>query len=147
MMSMRELSMKERLFHAITFEVTALALIIPISALLTGQGTGDLAMIGIGLSLFAVAWNYLYNVLFDRVFGTNRLARTVSLRLLHTTGFEGGLVFISIPVIAWVLDISMWDALILEAGFLTFFFIYTTLFNWGYDRIQPYQRWIERMAK
>jgi len=42
------------------------------------------------------------------------------MRLLHTLGFEGGLIFITIPVISWFLSISILQALLLEAGFLLF---------------------------
>lgn len=62
------------------------------------------------------------------------------MRLLHTLGFEGGLIFITIPVISWFLSISILQALLLEAGFLLFFLFYATGFNWFYDRVQPYQR-------
>ena len=65
------------------------------------------------------------------------------MRIGHTAGFEGGLIFITVPSIAWFLQITIGQALLLEAGFLVFFFFYATAFNWGYDRIQPYQRWIQ----
>ncbi|MDE1234895.1 PACE efflux transporter [Vibrio aestuarianus] len=133
------MSVKERIFHAVVFELTALAILIPLSALITGQGGGDLAMVGAGLSLLAVVWNYQYNILFDRLFGSDRSGRSAKIRLLHTTGFEGGLVFVSIPAIAWILEITLWQALILDIGFLVFFFIYTMVFNWCYDKWQPYK--------
>ncbi|MDE1313937.1 PACE efflux transporter [Vibrio aestuarianus] len=135
------MSAKERIFHAVVFELTALAILIPLSTLITGQGSGDLAMVGAGLSLLAVVWNYQYNILFDRLFGSDRSGRSAKMRLLHTTGFEGGLVFVSIPAIAWVLEITLWQALILDIGFLVFFFIYTMVFNWCYDKWQPYKLW------
>ena len=133
------MSVKERIFHAVVFELTALTILIPLSALITGQGSGDLAMVGAGLSLLAVVWNYQYNILFDRLFGSDRSGRSAKIRLLHTTGFEGGLVFVSIPAIAWILEITLWQALILDIGFLVFFFIYTMVFNWCYDKWQPYK--------
>lgn len=133
------MSVKERIFHAVVFELTALAILIPLSTLITGQGSGDLAMVGAGLSLLAVVWNYQYNILFDRLFGSDRSGRSAKIRLLHTTGFEGGLVFVSIPAIAWILEITLWQALILDIGFLVFFFIYTMVFNWCYDKWQPYK--------
>lgn len=130
---------KERIFHAMSFEAIALAMIIPASAIITGKATGDLAIVGIGLSLFTVVWNYIYNIIFDRWFGPNRSERSLALRIGHTFGFEGGLIFITVPAMAWFLNISIFGALLLEAGFLVFFFFYATGFNWCYDRIQPYQ--------
>ncbi|RJX73735.1 PACE efflux transporter [Vibrio sinensis] len=130
---------KERIFHAMSFEAIALAIIIPTTALITGKAGGDLAIVGIGLSLFTVVWNYIYNVLFDRWFGSNRSERSLALRIGHTFGFEGGLIFITVPAMAWFLNISILAALLLEAGFLVFFFFYATGFNWCYDKVQPYR--------
>ncbi|OXE30360.1 hypothetical protein CA163_23760, partial [Vibrio parahaemolyticus] len=104
----------------------ALAIIVPAAALITGKGSSDLALVGIGLSLYTVVWNYIYNLYFDKWFGSNRADRSLAMRLGHTVGFEGGLIFISIPVIAWFLEITFLRALMLEAGFLVFFLFYAT---------------------
>lgn len=132
---------KERIFHAVSFEALALAIIIPVTSLITGKGTSDLALVGIGLSLFTVIWNYAYNIAFDRLCAVPRQQRTFRVRLLHTFGFEGGLIFITVPSIAWFLAIGLLESIMLEAGFLVFFFFYATGFNWCYDRVQPY-RWL-----
>ncbi|MBP8119440.1 MAG: PACE efflux transporter, partial [Shewanella sp.] len=120
----------ERIFNALLFEAIALAIIIPVSALISGKGTSELVIVGIALSLYTVVWNYFYNLGFDRVFGANREQRTLKTRILHTFGFEGGLIFISIPTIAWFLQIGWLAAMGLEAVFLIFFFFYSTLFHW-----------------
>jgi uncharacterized membrane protein len=135
---------KERVFHAVLFEALALAILIPASALITGKGTSDLAIVGIGLSLFTVIWNYYYNIGFDRVFGAERKERTLKQRICHTAGFEGGLIIITVPTIAWFLSISLMEAVLLEAGFLVFFFFYATGFNWLYDRFQPFKQWSKK---
>ncbi|MGR5377407.1 PACE efflux transporter [Vibrio harveyi] len=128
----------ERIFHAVLFEMIALAIIIPAASLITGKGSSDLAVVGIGLSLYTVVWNYIYNLYFDKWFGPNREERSLAMRIGHTLGFEGGLIFLSIPVIAWFLEITLLQALALEAGFLIFFLFYATSFNWAYDKIQPF---------
>lgn len=135
---------KERIFHAVLFEVLALMLILPVTSAITGQGASDLAIVGVGLSLFTVVWNYVYNLMFDRVCTVDRNERSLKTRLLHTVGFEGGLIFITVPTIAWFLQMTIPQALMLEAGFLVFFFFYATGFNWMYDRYQPYQSWIAK---
>ncbi len=58
----------ERIFHAVLFEMIALAIIIPAASLITGKGSSDLAVVGIGLSLYTVVWNYIYNLYFDKWF-------------------------------------------------------------------------------
>ncbi|HDM8225347.1 TPA: PACE efflux transporter [Vibrio campbellii] len=128
----------ERIFHAVLFEMIALAIIIPAASLITGKGSSDLAVVGIGLSLYTVVWNYIYNLYFDKWFGSNREDRSLAMRIGHTLAFEGGLIFLSIPVIAWFLQITLLQALALEAGFLIFFLFYATGFNWAYDKIQPF---------
>ncbi|MGR5238203.1 PACE efflux transporter [Vibrio alfacsensis] len=136
----------ERIFHAVLFELLALAILVPVTSLITGQGSSDLAVVGIGLSLYTVVWNYIYNLYFDKWFGANREERSLAMRIGHTVGFEGGLIFITIPVIAWFLQITLLQALALEAGFLVFFLFYATGFNWGYDKVQPYGRMRKLMA-
>ncbi|NOH23495.1 PACE efflux transporter [Vibrio europaeus] len=135
---------KERIFHALFFELIALALIIPVASMFSGKGASELVVVGVGLSLFTVVWNYFYNVGFDRLCKTPRSERSLSTRIWHTVGFEGGLIFITLPTIAWFLNITYFQALMLEAGFLVFFFFYATGFNWLYDRLQPYKWCFER---
>ncbi|KOO05562.1 PACE efflux transporter [Vibrio nereis] len=130
---------KERVFHAVLFEAIALAIVIPVSAIVTGKGASDIALVGVGLSLFTVFWNYYYNMMFDRLFGQDRVQRSLQKRIAHTLGFEGGLIFITVPVIAWFLGISLMNAMLLEAGFLAFFFFYALAFNWWFDKYQPYK--------
>ena len=129
---------KERIFHAVLFEGVALAIVIPLTAWITDQESRGLAAVGVGLSLFTVIWNYIYNSVFDRFCPVIRQHRSFALRVLHSVGFEGGLIFISLPTIAWFLQISFLEALMLEAGLLVFFLVYTMGFNWLYDRLQPY---------
>lgn len=127
---------KERILHAVMFEAVALSLIIPLTALITGKGTGSLAMVGVGLSLYTVVWNYIYNLWFDKNCSVPREQRSLKTRILHTLGFEGGLVFVTVPAVAWFLNISLLAALALEAGFLVFFFFYAMAFNWSYDKVR-----------
>lgn len=135
---------KERIFHAVCFEAIALMLVIPGAALFSGKGVSDLAIVGVGLSLFTVVWNYFYNIGFDRLCATPREQRSLTTRIIHTFGFEGGLIFVTVPTVAWFLNMSYMQALMLEAGFLVFFFFYATGFNWLYDRFQPYRWCFER---
>ncbi len=81
------MSNKERLFHAVSFELIALLFVVPLGALLSGKSSGSLALIGVGLSLFTVVWNYVYNVGFDRLFGADRSQRGAKIRVLHAVGF------------------------------------------------------------
>ncbi|MGI2103282.1 chlorhexidine efflux transporter [Shewanella oncorhynchi] len=47
---------------------------------------------------------------------------------------------------AWFLQIGWLAAMGLEAVFLIFFFFYSTLFHWCYDKYQPYKTWFTMQA-
>jgi uncharacterized membrane protein len=134
------------MFHAFSFELIALAIIVPVVSFFSGTQSYELAVVGIGMSVFAVAWNYVYNLMFDRWYGARREERSAKLRVLHALGFEGGLIFFTIPLIAWYLQVGLLAAVVIEGGFLVFFFFYTTIFNWLYDKYQPYQWLFSRGA-
>ena len=130
----------ERIFQALLFEVIALSIVIPTSVMVGDFDAGKMTIVGIGLSLFAMLWNYIYNIIFDKLAGFNRIERGLATRIAHAIGFELGMVVITLPALAWYLDITWLAATILEAGFLVFILVYTLIFNWLYDRYQPYQK-------
>jgi uncharacterized membrane protein len=63
--------------------------------------------------------------------------RTVARRIAHAIGFEGGLVVVLLPVVAWILGVSLLQAFGLEVGLLAFFLVYTFVFTWLFDRLWP----------
>jgi uncharacterized membrane protein len=132
---------KERIFHAVSFEILAAAIIVPVSAMLMEKSTTDMLVVSIGISLCAVTWNYIYNIWFDKLLGCDRVTRNLSTRIIHAMCFEGGLLVVTLPMVSWYLSLNLIDTLMLEGGVLVFFFVYTGVFNWAYDIYQPYQRW------
>ncbi|MBD5772427.1 PACE efflux transporter [Marinomonas colpomeniae] len=136
----------ERIFQAIFFEITVLSIIIPSSVIIGGFDPERMTIVAIAISLFAMLWNYIYNLVFDKLIGFNRLARGLVLRISHAVCFELGMVVITLPVMAWYLEITLLAAAILEAAFLIFILIYTLVFNWLYDRYQPYQKWFSKQV-
>ena len=40
-----------------------------------------------------------------------------------------------VPVFAWWLDVSLWQALVMDLGLVVFFLIYTFVFNWAFDLV------------
>ncbi|KZM40462.1 membrane protein [Marinomonas sp. SBI22] len=127
---------KERIFHALLFEALALILLISLASLLPGQETSAMTGLAIALSVIAMAWNYIYNVIFDRFFPGDRLERSFKLRLGHGLGFEGGMILASFPVIMWVTKMSFWTVFMLDIGAVVFFIIYAIAYNWAYDVIK-----------
>lgn len=131
----------ERIFQAVMFEIVALVIILSTMVIFVGAEKGKMSVVGIGLSLFATVWNYVYNIIFDKLAGHNRAQRSLITRMVHACGFELGMIVITLPILAWYLGISWLAALALEAGFLVFILIYTYIFNLLYDKYQPYKKW------
>ena len=55
---------------------------------------------------------------------------------MHALLFEGGLVVLLVPLVAWWLEVSYWQAFLLDIGFFLFFLPYTFVFNWLYDGLR-----------
>ncbi len=127
---------KERILHSLLFEAFALVLFVPLAMFVTQQSAAAMTGLSITLSLIAMGWNYLYNLIYDRLFGADRAARGLRQRIAHGAGFEGGLIFATIPVLMLVLQEDFLTVLIMDLGAVVFFFVYAILFNWAYDQLR-----------
>lgn len=128
-------SFKARLFHAVLFELIAILLTALFLVLVMKGNILHMGVLSVIISLIATAWNGVFNYLFDRLQKRFDFSRTKSIRILHAAGFEGGLVFFTVPVVAFYLKVDLWTAFWLEAGLLLFFLPYSVIFNYIYDRI------------
>ncbi|HBS48689.1 MAG TPA: hypothetical protein DEA05_00680 [Rhodobacteraceae bacterium] len=132
-------STKDRIRHALVFEALALAIVIPLGAWVFDKPMFDIGVLGLASAMIAVAWNYLYNLGFDhakrRLTGTVR--KTPALRVAHAIAFEVGLLAVLLPLIAWYLDIGLWEAPVMDLGFAGFYVVYAFIYNWAYDVIFP----------
>jgi uncharacterized membrane protein len=124
---------KERLFHAILYEVSAIICVTVLGTLVTGKETITVAGLSIALASIAMCWNYVFNIIFDRFYGTERLKRTLKVRVFHSSCFEVGLMALTLPVMMVVLNMAFWKVFALNVGAMIFFFIFTIVFNWVYD--------------
>lgn len=130
---------KDRIRHALGFEIIGLIIFAPLASVVFGfelHLMGVMALVG---SIVATVWNYFYNILFDNAMFKLRGAvqKTVPIRILHALLFEGGLLVLFLPVIAWYLDISLWDAFKMDIAMATFYLIYAFIYNWIYDKVYP----------
>ncbi|MFJ2990069.1 multidrug/biocide efflux PACE transporter [Collimonas sp. NPDC087041] len=126
----------ERATHALIFEVLAVAITAPILAWVMKVPMAHAGLLTLMISLVAMTWNMIFNALFDRVERHWRLVRTMSMRVVHAIAFEAGLVATVVPLVAWWLDMSLLDALILDIGLVLFFLPYTFVFNLVYDKLR-----------
>jgi len=127
---------RERVLHALLFEVIALIILTPIAVMATGKESLSMTGLAITLSLMAMIWNYLYNILFDRLVTGHRLERSLRIRLIHGFGFELGMIAVSFPLIMWATQMDFLSVLILDVGAIVFFLLYAIAFNWAYDVIK-----------
>ena len=56
---------------------------------------------------------------------------------MHAICFELGLLAVFLPLTAWYLDISLWQALLLDLGFMLFYLLYGYFYHWAYDVLFP----------
>ena len=125
-----------KITQAILYEVIAVACVAPALALAFDEGMAHSTVLSVIMSGMALGWNMLYNYLFEFWEARQaRRSRTFVRRLLHAIGFEGGLVMLLVPTIAWWLEISLWDALVMDLALVVFFLVYTFVFNWVFDAV------------
>lgn len=130
-------SFKERVFHAVIFEVTANVIIALSLAWLMNVSVLQSGSLSVISALTATVWNFIFNKLFDSLQKKHQFQRTFLVRAIHAVGFETGLIISLIPVAMVMLNLTVTEAFFVEIGLLLFFLPYTMLFNWLYD----YLRW------
>lgn len=145
-MHIQKKTLTERLVHALTFELTAIAICAPLVSWVLGLSLVHVGALTAVVSLVAMVWNIVFNAGFDRLERHFRLTRNLMLRIVHTIAFEFGLVVMVVPLAAWWLGIGMLEALLLDLGILLFFLPYTFFFNLGYDRLRAWSHINARQA-
>lgn len=129
-------SFAERCFQAIIFEVLAIIISAPLLVWLMGVSIADAGLLTLMISMLAMTWNVIFNALFDKIEQRLGLVRTLRVRAVHAVAFEAGLIVSVVPLAAWWLNISLFDAFLLDIGVVLFFLPYTFLFNLGYDKLR-----------
>ncbi|WNI57727.1 PACE efflux transporter [Enterobacter bugandensis] len=130
-------SFKERIFHAVIFEVTANVIIALSLVWLMNVSVLQSGSLSVISALTATVWNFFFNKLFDALQKKHQFQRTFLVRAIHAVGFETGLIISLIPVAMFMLNLTIAEAFFVEIGLVLFFLPYTMLFNWLYD----YLRW------
>ncbi|MBG2839138.1 MULTISPECIES: multidrug/biocide efflux PACE transporter [Proteus] len=144
-MSQYQKTFTERVFHAVSFEVIAIAITAPLSAWVLGRSVFQMGTVAIVLSTLAMLLNLFYNMIFDRYWPLIKGSRPTKIRVIHAIGFELSFVVIGLPILAFLLNMSLWNAFLLEVGFFAFFLFYTYAFNLSYDKLR--ENWFNRKEK
>ncbi|TDP95722.1 putative membrane protein [Leucobacter luti] len=108
--------------------------VVVLSALL-GHGGSESTLSAILVSTTATVWNYAWNTMFEAFERRRGLTgRGVRVRALHAVGYEGGVLLFTIPLVALMLGITVFEALVIEGGLLVFFLVFTVVYTWVFDR-------------
>ena len=132
-------TVKDRIRHTLGFEIIGLIIFVPLASWLFSFDIQSIGLIAVAASIIATLWNYFYNLLFDHSMLKLRgnVHKTVPLRMLHAFLFEGGLLLLFLPIIAWHLGISLWQAFIMDITMATFYLVHAFVYNWIYDNVFP----------
>lgn len=128
-----------RIVYVVSYELLAV-LLVTLALVTLGFGSGGSGIIAVLSSTVALIWNYAWTSMFEA--WEKRQAsptRTVRRRIVHAVGFECGLIVALVPIMAWILRVSLLEALILDLGLLVFFLVYTFVFVWLFDLVVPLQ--------
>ncbi len=123
----------ERIFHSVLFETLAVTLSIIGLALFTDHDIAALSGTMIVVATMAMCWNYLFNLIFDHFVQGEKTLRSLQTRLVHVVLFEAGLLLATIPAMAYLLEVSLFEAFVMDIGVTIFITIYAFLFNFAYD--------------
>ena len=123
----------ERIFHAVLFEVLAVSLSILGLAIFTSHDITALSGTMIVITTIAMIWNFIFNWIFDKFFTGEKKERTLSFRIFHVVLFEIGLLVVTIPVMAYLLNVGLLEAFMMDIGVTIFITIYAFTFNLVYD--------------
>ncbi len=129
----------DRVRHTVGFEVVGLVIFAPLASWVFGYSLHDMGIMAAVASLIAALWNYVYNILFDKsmVRVTGSVRKSTAVRVLHAVLFELGLLIVFLPSVAWYLNISLLDALIMDIAVAGFYVVYAFFYNLAYDAIFP----------
>lgn len=130
---------RDRLRHAVLFELIALIIIAPLGGLLFDVPWGHFGVVAVVSTTVAMSWNYVYNLGFDHAMVRFDMGfqKTLLTRIIHAVCFELGLLCLLVPFIALYLRVSLWEAFVMDVVLAGFYVLYAFTFNWGYDTVYP----------
>lgn len=127
---------KRRLIHALSYEVILLVIIALALSHLFAMPLEVTGVLGVMMAVTSVLWNIMFNHYFEKFEAKHQLDRTLKVRVLHAIGFEGGLMLATIPMVAYVLEMHIWQAILLDLSLTLCILLYTFVFQYCYDHVE-----------
>ena len=127
---------RRKIAYAVSFETLGTLVASVYLWLVSEASAGSSLALSVLTATIALSWSYVFNTGFEAWEARQPVkGRSLKRRTVHALMFEGGLVLICIPVMAWWLQVGYLEALVYEAGLIAVFILYTYAFTWGFDRI------------
>lgn len=127
---------KRRLIQALTFESIAVAMVAPVLTIFFHEPPLSSLMLTLLMSAIAATWNFGFNAAFESWEARQPVkGRSWKRRVVHGIGFELGLSVMLVPLIAVWMGLTLWQALLADAGLIVFFLCYAMVFTWCFDRV------------
>ena len=125
-----------KILYAVLFEALGIAVASCGLLLMSDASPAQSLILSAATASIALVWSLGYNALFE-AWETRQATkgRSTRRRAVHALLFEGGLVILMVPVMAWWLGVSFAQALVYEAGLIALFIAYTYFFTWSFDRL------------
>jgi len=127
---------KRRVVYVTLYELIAIGVATLGLAHVSGASASHSGVVAAVASAIAVVWNIVFNHAFERWEARQAVrGRSLGRRVAHALGFEGGLVFMLVPLFAWWFGVGLWQAFVMDIGLMLFFLGYTFVFNLAFDRV------------
>ena len=127
---------KRRIIHALSYEMILLVIIALALSFIFNMPMEVTGSLGIIMAVTSVIWNMIFNHFFEKFEAKHQLKRTIKVRIVHAIGFEGGLMLATIPMLAYAMQIPLWQAIVLDFSLTMCILVYTFIFQWCYDWIE-----------
>ena len=120
------MSILERTIQSVIFELGAILIGMLVIEFIPHEGQ----------PLLLIIWNFIFNWIFDKLVPGDRLARGPVIRTIHAVLFEGLLLAATVPMIMYMMSITLWMAFITDISMTLIILVYTYVYNWVYDRVR-----------
>ena len=127
---------KRRIIHALSYEIVLLVIIAIALSFIFEVPMEIAGSLGVAMAVTSVIWNMIFNHFFEKFEKKRKLKRTIGVRILHAIGFEGGLMLATIPMVAYAMNMSIWQAVLLDLSMTLCILVYTFIFQWCYDYVE-----------
>lgn len=125
-----------KVIYAVSFETIGVAVASLGLLVMSDASAQESVGISIIAATVALAWSFVFNTIFEAWEARQPTkGRSFARRAAHALLFEGGLVVIFLPIMAWWLNVGLWEAFLYDAGLIVLFILYTYVFSWAFDRI------------